>query len=101
MVSELWFGVYNSQQMEKNKKVLERFPQPFEELAYGYAANGVYGQQRAALKAIELPIGPLDMLIAAHALAEGAILVTNNLNGFSRFDGLQLQDWSQPSRMAN
>jgi len=96
VISELWFGVYNSQLMEKNKQVLKRFLQPFEELVYGFAANEAYGQQRAILKARGLPIGPLDMLIAAHALAEGATLVTNNLKEFSRIDGLQLQDWSQP-----
>ena len=101
VVSELWFGVYNSQAKEKNKQALERFQEPFEELPYGQAADEIYGQQRAALKIAGTPIGPLDMLIAAHALAESAILVTNNLNEFSRIDGLDLEDWSQCSGTTN
>jgi len=39
------------------------------------------------------PIGPLDTLIAAHALSLGAVLVTNNLKEFARVDGLQLENW--------
>lgn len=38
-------------------------------------------------------IGPLDLLIAAHALATGSILVTDNLREFKRVPGLQVQNW--------
>jgi tRNA(fMet)-specific endonuclease VapC len=95
VVSKLWFGVHNSRLKEKNKQALQHFLEPFEELPYGHAANEIYGRRRAALKIIGTPIGPLDMLIAAHALSENAILVTNNLKEFSRIDGLRLEDWSQ------
>jgi len=101
VVSELWFGVHNSRLKEKNTQALEHFLDPFEELPYGHAADEIYGQQRAALKIAGTPIGPLDMLIAAHALSENAVLVTNNLKEFSRIDGLRLEDWSQQSKAEN
>ena len=95
VISELWFGVYNSQWQEQNRQALECFLAPFEELSYGHAANRIYGRRRAALRKVGPPIGSLDMLIAAHALAEDAVLVTNNLREFSRVAGLKLEDWSQ------
>ena len=93
VVSELWFGVYNSSRIERNTQALECFLEPFEELAYGKEANRIYGRQRALLKKAGTPIGSLDMLIAAHALTENAVLITNNIREFSRIEGLKLEDW--------
>lgn len=39
------------------------------------------------------PIGPFDVLLAGHALAVGAVLVTNNVREFSRVPGLAVEDW--------
>ena len=41
------------------------------------------------------PIGSMDAMIAGHALAAGAVLVTNNTRHFSRVSGLMLDNWSQ------
>ena len=41
------------------------------------------------------PIGAYDLLIAAHALALGVVLVTNNVGEFSRVAGLKLENWAQ------
>ena len=41
------------------------------------------------------PIGPLDMLIAAHARAEEMILVTNNVREFERVPDLELENWAE------
>jgi tRNA(fMet)-specific endonuclease VapC len=62
---------------------------PFEQEA-AYA----YGEVVTDLYRCGQPIGPMDMLIAAHAKAEGAILVTNNTRECSRVEGLALEDWS-------
>ncbi|EHC95666.1 virulence associated protein C, partial [Salmonella enterica subsp. enterica serovar Urbana str. R8-2977] len=39
------------------------------------------------------PIGPNDTMIAGHAIAAGAVLVTNNTREFERVPGLVLEDW--------
>ncbi len=52
-----------------------------------------YAILRADLECKGLPIGNMDMLIAAHALRLDAILVTNNQRHFSRISGLKLENW--------
>ena len=53
-----------------------------------------YAQVRAHLAAKGTPIGPLDLMIGAHALSIGATLVTNNTKEFRRVPGLRVKDWS-------
>jgi tRNA(fMet)-specific endonuclease VapC len=48
---------------------------------------------RAELKRARTPIGPLDTLIAAHALALNVTLVTSNEREFGRVDGLRIENW--------
>jgi tRNA(fMet)-specific endonuclease VapC len=54
-----------------------------------------YGGIRTELEAGGRPIGPNDLLIAAHACALGAVLVTANLAAFTRVRGLQVENWLQ------
>jgi tRNA(fMet)-specific endonuclease VapC len=53
-----------------------------------------YGRIRTALKRAGTPIGGNELLIAAHALSLGVMLVTNNLREFSRVPGLRVEQWS-------
>ena len=52
-----------------------------------------YGPLRADLERLGQPIGALDTLIAAHALALGATLVTNNVREFERVPELAIENW--------
>jgi tRNA(fMet)-specific endonuclease VapC len=61
------------------------------ELAFGVAKSGSTRNQEAMNKFL----APLDMLIAAHALALGCTLVTNNTREFERVPGLRLENWVQ------
>jgi tRNA(fMet)-specific endonuclease VapC len=58
------------------------------------SARAAYGQLRTALERRGEKIGAHDMLIAAHALALGAILVTNNEKEFKRIKGLSIENWA-------
>lgn len=95
-VAELEFGAAASKRLGDNAKRLERFLVDFEVFPFDRNAARPYSPLRAALRAQGTPIGPLDFLIAAHALAMKAILVTNNTNEFSRVPGLAVEDWSTP-----
>lgn len=52
-----------------------------------------YGTIRATLEAAGMPIGGNDLFIAAHACAEGRVMVTANLGEFSRVPGLVVENW--------
>ncbi len=52
-----------------------------------------YAELRTAVERAGTPIDPNDMLIAAHALALGLILVTANVDEFSRVPGLVVENW--------
>jgi len=92
-LAELRFGVAKSRQVERNQTALDQFLLPLEVLAFDDAAADIYGQVRAALESNGTPIGPLDTLIASHALSTQATVVTNNVREFSRVDGLRVENW--------
>ena len=93
-VSELRYGVEKSTRPEQNRRALEQFLLPLEVLDFNSEATVTYGQIRASLEKRGMPIGPLDTLIATHALSLGARLVTNNTREFERVSGLQIEDWT-------
>ncbi len=93
---ELQFGVARSADPARNQQALDRFLAPLEVLDFPTDAAVIYGRLRADLVARGQPIGALDMLIAAHALHQGCILVTNNTGEFSRVPGLKVEDWTKP-----
>ncbi|MES2723412.1 MAG: type II toxin-antitoxin system VapC family toxin [Pseudomonadota bacterium] len=62
-------------------------------LPFEAPADVAYGQLRAQLEAEGTPIGGNDMLIAAHALASGCSVVTDNEREFGRVNGLTVLNW--------
>lgn len=92
--AELYYGTEKSAAPAKNRAALARFLSPLEVEAFDSLAAMVYGRVRSSLERKGTPIGPLDMLIAAHALRLEATLVTNNLREFERVAGLRLEDWT-------
>ncbi|MDP9411038.1 MAG: type II toxin-antitoxin system VapC family toxin [Actinomycetota bacterium] len=92
--AELHYGALKSSRPEQNLEALGAFLLPLEVLAFGPEAAAVYGRIRATLEKAGAPIGPFDTLIAAHASSLGVVLVTNNVREFSRFPGLEIEDWT-------
>lgn len=91
--AELQFGISNSSNPKQNQEALDEFLGPLEILDFPAAACPVYGEIRAKLRKSGTMIGPLDLLIGAHALFLKAVLVTNNENEFSRISGLKIENW--------
>jgi tRNA(fMet)-specific endonuclease VapC len=92
-VAELAYGVSKSRHAAKNRHALEQFLAPLEVVAFDQVAAWTYGRVREQLEAKGIPIGSMDMLIAAHALSLGVRLVSNSLREFRRVPGLRLDNW--------
>jgi len=93
--AELQYGIYKSQQQARNRMALVKFLAPIEILAFSAKAASSYGKIRADLETSGQLIGPYDLLIAAHAVSENLVLITNNTKEFSRIPGLRLQNWAE------
>lgn len=93
-VSELEFGAYNSADYEAEMAAVRKLLTPFEVLDYdGTNCPPHYGRVRHELERAGQVIGAMDLLIAAHALARGATLVTNHVAHFQRISGLAVTRW--------
>lgn len=76
--AELQYGVAKSPNAETLRPALEGFLAKIQILPWGREEAHAYGRLRAKQEAACKPLGNLDMLIAAHAVSVGAILVTND-----------------------
>jgi tRNA(fMet)-specific endonuclease VapC len=94
-VSELRYGVEKSTKREQNLHALRKFLLPLIVLPYDGTVSEQYGALRVHLERHGTLIGSMDMMIAAHALACGLVMVTNNTGEFRRVPGLRVEDWSQ------
>ena len=94
-VLELRQGAEKSQQAAANHARLNLFLAPMRILSFDEEAALAGARIRAHLERRGTPIGDLDSLIAAHAVARDLILVTNNLREFERVPGLQTENWVQ------
>jgi tRNA(fMet)-specific endonuclease VapC len=95
-LGELAFGAAKSSRREEAHAALSEFLLALEIASFDSDAATSYGQLGASLEKRGTPIGPLDTLIGAHAVALDAILVTHNTREFSRIDTLRLDDWTSP-----
>ena len=93
-LAELEYGVHRSSNPQQNASALRRFCAGVVIYPFGAHAASVYGRIRAELSSAGTPIGPLDTLIAAHAIALDAILITNNVAEFRRVKGLRMEAMS-------
>lgn len=92
-LAELQFGVEKSSDPARNQDALDLMLRPLDVHAFDRNASVRYGRLRAYLERNGHPIGGMDLLIAAHALQLGAVLVTNNAREFSRVPGLKTENW--------
>jgi tRNA(fMet)-specific endonuclease VapC len=92
-LSELIYGAEKSPNVDQNLEAIEEFISHLEVLPYGPKASQHYGQIKAALERKGEIIGENDIHIAAHAISQGLILVTNNLREFKRVTNLALENW--------
>ena len=93
--AELQYGVAKSTHKETNQNALDEFLLPLTILPfYGERLVACYGEIRSLLEATGRTIGPLDMLIAAHAASLDLTIISNNIKEFSRIPNLKYENWT-------
>ena len=93
VLAELQFMVAKSAVPRTKREQLLRLLFQFHIAPFDEAATVRYGDVRHRLERRGSPIGPLDTLIAAHALSLNATIVTNNARHFRQVPGLAVENW--------
>lgn len=91
--AELRYGVALKPEAIKLAQYVEAFVQAATTMPWDEAAADAHGSLRAQLRRAGTPIGDFDEMIAAHALAVGAVLVSDNTRHFHLVEGLPLENW--------
>jgi tRNA(fMet)-specific endonuclease VapC len=94
--AELLHGVAKKPEAKRLPRVVKEFLLRIEILPWDSMAAKTYGELRAACENEGKPLGTMDMLIAAHAKADGATLVTNDQAFYNVEHHLRLEDWTVP-----
>ena len=95
--AELTYGVQVSAaaKRKQNQSVLDSLVLHLAVLDWPQDAAKHYAEIRTDLKKRGAQLGAADLMIAAHARAMGAIVVTNNAKDFERVKGLEVENWTK------
>jgi len=93
VLHELETGIAKSVNSTKRRRQLDAFVEAAVFLPFGKAEAAAAAEIRSRLEIVGTPIGPLDTLIAATAVANQSVLVTHNTGEFSRVPDLKIEDW--------
>lgn len=91
---ELYYGAYKSQRITANAARVKTIAQSIEMVPINAAVAETFGMIKANLESGGNRLDDFDLAIAATALANNLILVTNNTDHFSRIDGLRIENWT-------
>ncbi len=95
VLSELFFGAYNSARPRENIERVKQFSRLVDFLSDTPESAAQFGKIKAELRRKGKPVDDIDIFIAAAALDHGAVLVTNNVSHFSRIGGLAIENWKK------
>lgn len=90
---ELLFGLAKRPDAKRLHLAVREFLRRVDVLPWDSSVTGHYGAVRAAMERQGRILAPLDMMIAAHALGMGAVLLTSD-RAFGQVDGLHVEDWT-------
>lgn len=94
-VAELEYGAAKSQNPVKENKAVLDFVSPFKIINFNPNDAENFGLIRSYLEKKGIPIGPYDMEIAAQAMTNDLIVVTNNVGEFERVPWIKVEDWTK------
>lgn len=96
VLAEIAYGIQRLPRSKRRLKLqrdLERIERTFPRVGWSDEVSHLFGATKAALESAGEAVEDFDVAIAAHALAEQAVLVTDNLDHFERVEGLEVLNW--------
>lgn len=93
VIAELRYGADKNRKKESNHRKLDILTEEIGCADFDQEAANTFGRVRTDLERKGTPIGPYDMMIAAHALSLDLVLVTDNVREFNRVEGLRVENW--------
>lgn len=91
--AELQYGIERSSSKKMNQAIIDAFVSRLEVYQWDMEAARLYGKIRTDLEKKGIPIGNMDLMIAAHALSRDCTVVSNNLREFKRVESLSYENW--------
>ena len=98
VVAEIDYGIARLSRSKRKDSLASRFEllkSEIQRLAWSDEVSKAFGGIKSGLERKGERIEDFDAAVAAHALAEGCVLVTANLKHMARISGLQVEDWSE------
>jgi tRNA(fMet)-specific endonuclease VapC len=92
-LAELYFGAFNSTKKEENKRLIDEFLETINIIHFDEEAARYFGEIKSLLKNQGKILNDSDLFIAATAISNDLILVTNNEKHFKRIDRLGIENW--------
>ena len=92
-LAELYFGAFNSSKREENKHLIDEFLETVNIVHFDESSARCFGEIKSLLKNQGKIINDSDLFIAATAISNDLILVTNNEKHFKRIDQLGIENW--------
>lgn len=93
--AEIDYGIAKSKSSKLTRELYNKFLSIYTVIPFTEKETKIYGDIRYQLEKEGKLIGANDMLIAAIVMSHNRILVTHNVNEFSRIKGLQIEDWTE------
>lgn len=93
-VAELEYGNYQSGRYQENREILDLFLSSVNVLPFSLAI-ALYAKERFRLNSLGQNIQDFDLLIGCTSVAEGLVMVPNNVKHFSRIEGIQIENWAK------
>ena len=92
-LAELWFGAYNSERIEQQKRGVVYLEQLFNVISIRDSVE-LFGSNKAYLKSKGILIDDFDILIGSTAIKHDLIMVTENVKHLSRLPGISVENWA-------
>ncbi|MGD2087947.1 MAG: PIN domain-containing protein [Candidatus Aminicenantes bacterium] len=93
-VAELYFGAFNSAKQEENKRLIDELLEKINVIHFDESAAECFGEIKYLLKSQGNIISDSDLFIAAAAVSNNLVLVTNNERHFERIVKLEITNWT-------